>query len=94
MPWNRSGSEQNVFSTLRQWLNKVPVRLRNSRLQEKMKRQLPSRTSIEKELLELVDKITKLSPRYALFAVKCFLEYPINDGKKKCVSFVYNVIDL
>ena len=70
MPWNRSGSEQNVFSTLRQWLNKVPVRLRNSRLQEKMKRQLPSRTSIEKELLELVDKITKLSPRYALFAVK------------------------
>ena len=43
----------NVFTTLRNWLTKVPTRLADPRNHEKMKRQLPSKASIERELSEL-----------------------------------------
>ena len=43
----------NVLRTLRNWLTKVPTRLADPRNYEKMKRQLPSKGSIERELSEL-----------------------------------------
>ena len=47
----------NVFSTLRKWLGKVPTRLADPRSNEKMKRQLPSKGSIEREVSELEIRI-------------------------------------
>ena len=47
----------NVFRTLRNWLTKVPTRLADPKNYEKMKRQLPSKGSIERELSELEMRI-------------------------------------
>jgi hypothetical protein len=47
----------NVFRTLRNWLTKVPTRLADPKNHEKMKRQLPSKGSMERELSELEMRI-------------------------------------
>ena len=47
----------NVFRTLRHWLAKVPTRLADPKNQDKMKRQLPSKGSLERELSELEMRI-------------------------------------
>ena len=47
----------NVFRTLRHWLTKVPTRLADPKNQDKMKRQMPSKGSLERELSELEMRI-------------------------------------
>ena len=47
----------NVFRTLRHWLAKVPTRLADPKNQDKMKRQMPSKGSLERELSELEMRI-------------------------------------
>ena len=47
----------NVFRTLRNWLTQVPTTLADPKNHEKMKRQLPSKGSIERELSELEMRI-------------------------------------
>ena len=42
-----------MFKTLRNWLTKAPTRLADPTNHDKMKRQLPSKGSIERELSEL-----------------------------------------
>ena len=59
----------NVFRTLRHWLTKVPTRLADPKNQDKMKRQLPSKGSLERELSELELRILQypkspLSPAF------------------------------
>ena len=48
-----SSNVPNVFKTLRNWLTKAPTRLADPKNHDKMKRQLPSKGSIERELSEL-----------------------------------------
>ncbi len=59
MPLYRRGgplssvSSAHVFETLRQWLRQVPLRLADAEHNAKMRRELPSKMAIEKELTEL-----------------------------------------